>query len=506
MPEDDDAVDVVYETVSPKDANFMVYNVDDSDMASDAENQPPAESTPLTSPSNEGKAAEESESANGPKGSQSSRSSPEVVNGSQKSPIIIDVEVPPVASDIAPSDAPANPEKSNITYPDPFGSLEDPYNEKGSVSERLSVDAGDDDDGDDVDIRDWDEYDKSDSEEDSSSQLSAEASDLGSGARELIYAALSYKPPYVESGDLEDVGIPSKLMRESDSDCPSLAVEKPEASMLGKTTSNVHSGFQPEIPEQASSRQFPGLYWTSPKPNTHLAPHSNSNERCCDPGFPPTTSVSSYSPMGTNQVNHPQPSYAPGDSCTTGYYTHAVPQLPLREDAEKSKPLGESPSVQGNSKPGPSNPSAKRVSVSDVVEQSSGVKQPSQQPLKRKAHEMESDSFQSELAEIESYLGQSAGVNTSMGRDSDNEESFSQDAQPRTSDSGAKCSASQLRELPPIDAHSSGQEPPRKRVNTGQRSRMGGLAAHATTALVGAMLGGLGTIVALASLPPEYFQ
>ena len=133
-------------------------------------------------------------------------------------------------------------------------------------------------------------------------------------------------------------------------------------------------------------------------------------------------------------------------------------------------------------------------------------------PLKRKANEMETDSlaFDPDTADL-SFLEQATTGSFSLGAVDASQESFSQDAQPRVSGGEAKGSASQFTDLLyPIEENRSmptprGQ-PPRKRVKTNKKSRAGSFATHATTAIVGALLGGLGTIVALASLPPGYFH
>ncbi|KAJ5115138.1 hypothetical protein NUU61_000897 [Penicillium alfredii] len=57
-----------------------------------------------------------------------------------------------------------------------------------------------------------------------------------------------------------------------------------------------------------------------------------------------------------------------------------------------------------------------------------------------------------------------------------------------------------------ISSALSESEPPRKRVKPGHSSLSRNLASHAATAIISAVLGGLGTIAALAALPPDYFS
>lgn len=117
--------------------------------------------------------------------------------------------------------------------------------------------------------------------------------------------------------------------------------------------------------------------------------------------------------------------------------------------------------------------------------------------LKRKASEMESESFADENSPF---------TNIILGKMNASQESFSQDAQPKTRDVETERLTPLLDEVAVRSERGPGDQPPQKRVKSAQKPLMGSFATHATTAIVGAMLGGLGTIVALASVPPEYFH
>jgi chemotaxis response regulator CheB len=92
-------------------------------------------------------------------------------------------------------------------------------------------------------------------------------------------------------------------------------------------------------------------------------------------------------------------------------------------------------------------------------------------------------------------------------------QSFSQDAQrPQPLEAYSQdtnlntISSTQLQDAITSALSENASEPPRKRVKATHPTRSKTLASHAATAVVGALLGGLGTIAMLAALPPNYFH
>ncbi|KAL4943426.1 hypothetical protein BDV06DRAFT_138388 [Aspergillus oleicola] len=112
---------------------------------------------------------------------------------------------------------------------------------------------------------------------------------------------------------------------------------------------------------------------------------------------------------------------------------------------------------------------------------------------KRKAAEMESEPTENE-----------ASVAPPESHEPTNDDVDLPDAQPQTTAADLNSSASQLAT---VSLSESIKEPevverPSKRAKTTHRRSLG---SHAATAIVGAVVGAVGTIAALASLPPDYF-
>ncbi|OJJ48756.1 hypothetical protein ASPZODRAFT_141014 [Penicilliopsis zonata CBS 506.65] len=152
-----------------------------------------------------------------------------------------------------------------------------------------------------------------------------------------------------------------------------------------------------------------------------------------------------------------------------------------------------------------------RVSIADILDATDPEHtDPPRVTLKRKAPEMEMDSIIS--APIESQVHSAP----------DNAMSMSQDAQPQNisgpvdlsqlsaiSSTGDKPSANEEAEAsqPPVSPLSRSEEPLRKKARVeNEAPHARGYISHAATALVGAVVGGLGTIALLASLPPDFFN
>jgi hypothetical protein len=153
-----------------------------------------------------------------------------------------------------------------------------------------------------------------------------------------------------------------------------------------------------------------------------------------------------------------------------------------------------------------------RLSIADIVDASdwtatSGVK-PSR---KRKAPEMESD-----LEELDQDLEGDFPHVTSVDIydlldkqfTSGSAESFSQDAQPQVAPVDLDASLSHLTVTQnPSDAPKAAK-PAAKIERPSKRQRVSGAGSfrsHVASALLGAMVGGLGTVALLASLPTDYF-
>lgn len=161
-----------------------------------------------------------------------------------------------------------------------------------------------------------------------------------------------------------------------------------------------------------------------------------------------------------------------------------------------------------------------RLCISDIVDSRSQEARPAQGlPPKRKADEMESVAmpqappYPDEFADHSSVDAYASGANTVPLGTSErviNKENFSQDAQPRPSlpdldDSTQHTGLYSIPEDRPEESKSVPDvERPSKRLKTSDEGR-GRFVTHAATALAGAVVGGLGTIALLASLPPDYF-
>lgn len=603
MPEDDDdVIEVVNDPAHAQYTTTTTNNVDDSDIASDSENHQVAEeSTPLTSPSTNGKDSAEAKSEDEPKKDQNSRHTSEALNGSEQSPIVLDREKSAVTvridlSGSLDSDDSGNEDDTNSHYAHD-------ERENGSDSEGDSMSP-------ELDCCDRDEQ-LAGCDYDSASDESDE--DIHSKGLGGMSPSANYRPPYVEVDDdvdnasvlscASDIGSApeSKLERDLErildsptddkddlrrlekaksilgSQCHDILAGRPMPdTSFGDTAAPEKFGILTDHPDKlqiGDAHEVDSLIM--PKCSVPLVPGAVPSERLGDlavshhpHSLPPARRPSffqSYPAMDGNRCTlpvypgweKPYMSYHDGPfmisdpsmyngSCAAGEHAHAARlgfhptgnllDGPWYQPAEPTATPGQlelsSSSVSGSSEPqhdsghvkaNQGSPAdermlvkKKRVSISDIVHAPS-VEDKSEQKesLKRKADEMEMESLSDPVAATKSSAEHAdlstidySAVNASEG-------SFSQDAQPRASEGGTKSSPSQLSDLQPIEEHQPGQsapqsihedQPPRKRVNTGQSPRVGSIASHATTALVGAVVGGLGTIVALASLPPEYFQ
>ncbi|KAF7159089.1 hypothetical protein CNMCM5623_004322 [Aspergillus felis] len=193
-------------------------------------------------------------------------------------------------------------------------------------------------------------------------------------------------------------------------------------------------------------------------------------------------------------------------------------QRPNEEDVESQD---DSSRVDLQSKPhlvssmagsGATRDSNTRLSIADIVDTSewtatSGVK-PSR---KRKAPEMESDSEELDQ-DLAGHFPHATSVDICDLFDnqftSGSAETFSQDAQPQVAPVDLDASLSHLMATQNPNAAPKATKPATKNDRPSKRQRVSGagsFGSHVASALLGAMVGGLGTVALLASLPTDYF-
>ncbi|PYH29834.1 FHA domain protein [Aspergillus neoniger CBS 115656] len=135
---------------------------------------------------------------------------------------------------------------------------------------------------------------------------------------------------------------------------------------------------------------------------------------------------------------------------------------------------------------------------------------PANKPLKRKAEEIDGSSGSSEL-DVATYHRDGVDSAVTSASQSSDQETCYPDAQPQMPTDQQEI-PSQLadldsaNELPSVDDPINDAEttaPPTKRAKT---SSTGRFASHAASAALGVAIGAFGTIAALASLPPDYFE
>lgn len=152
-----------------------------------------------------------------------------------------------------------------------------------------------------------------------------------------------------------------------------------------------------------------------------------------------------------------------------------------------------------------------RVSIADIVDESTSEVHYSGQrnSLKRKAADMES-----QPAEFGGFSLPESFGDAQMAAVCSDAASSLPDAQPQTPMKVFDNSASQITDIPaitelekprPVAPEASEGEPRRKRVKVTNGSRRSSFAGYAVSALIGAVVGGIGTVAALASLPPDFF-
>lgn len=149
-----------------------------------------------------------------------------------------------------------------------------------------------------------------------------------------------------------------------------------------------------------------------------------------------------------------------------------------------------------------------RVSIADIVD----TQATQGQPPKRKIDEMNPEESLPDSAAIYTF-----DANPTPLDDDSSKEAYSQDAQPQPLLDNFNCSTQAsgmhtiIDEMP---APAPEEERPSKRVKLSEemhgeayRERRGrGFVSHAATAIASALVGGVGTVALLASLPPDYFS
>ena len=548
--EEDDVIEVAYDSMPAKDTAIHTYNVEDSDGASDSENHPREDSTPLTSPSSN-KPSVESNPDDKSKADHESENVSEDLQGSRQSPIVLDSEQP--AEETAFSDL--NSDGHPTKYDEDNGRYES------------DDDSGSDDASYCVELDSCIEDEQSVDEDDSSSdQMSVHYSgqDDVSMKSSHIPMKLNYKCPCVEEDDMEDGSILS-CVSEAGSLFDSRRKEVLENIVRFETSHDGHLAESRCKPRDQSPLKMgdtttpkssgpPSLPMLNEKPGDLLVNYHQGIDRgrpFIDPCVPVTGSQygisylpiyeNSYSPYQDGPFMIDQPNSGNNGSGTTDFAdvarsnnhaeNFAGEQVQQSEKSAHRQSVNqelehgqahveqnESPSVEKDEH----HPMKDLDSMDDLID---WVEEKSFQnePLKRKADQMEKESPSDIAATSKSHSESVDRSHIDQPAISPCEGPFFQDAQPRIPEGGLKCSPSQLSDLQPIKdpqptqnaASSRKEQPPGKRAKTGkryrvekksQKSRKGSVARYATTALVGAVVGGLGTIAALASLPPEYFQ
>lgn len=533
-----DVVEIVYDSVTPlKEETTCSSDIDNSDAGSDVEDRPACEhSTPITSPS--------------VKGTEFQKDSLDTssLDGSRQSPIVLDAEQPLVTPRMTPP---------LVNRPDSDATTTDnrPFDFVGHDLEQLSRSGSPV--GADPTAEDWDgEEENFDLEEDdsmsqSSYGLGTEESDRDDDS-EVAGCTEPLETPFNTGSSFETAATShcsapgEEQVREhtpeptKDDSTAYVGVDRSEAC----GSDGIATTVQPQNKEQTPNK-FGGVsYNTVPfqddwasmsKPCSISSPHFRPMDRSLDPPLPslqyssfptpmddwtppvfPVTGNSSYGPPSLQAPCSPRMAYMDGpfvnsrsrsatrhvcnapnvtnlanfgnNSLESHYGAHAsernygLPQPGLSSLCSGRAEEADKLAVE-------STPMKTRVSIADIVEASSEAR-PCQRPsMKRKAEDMELDSPDTSLSS-----GQVLGSQ---------EESFSQEAQRQISLEDLQDSTIDLH---PVKVSSCEAERPRKRTKTAQNSRTRNIASHAATALVGAVVGGVGTVALLASLPPDFFH
>ncbi|KAF4212624.1 hypothetical protein CNMCM8980_000576 [Aspergillus fumigatiaffinis] len=181
-----------------------------------------------------------------------------------------------------------------------------------------------------------------------------------------------------------------------------------------------------------------------------------------------------------------------------------------RVDLQSKKPH----TVSSMAGAGATQDSNTRLSIADIVDTSEWTATSGVEPSrKRKALEMESDSEELDQ-DLAGHFPDVTSVDICDLFDnqfvSGSAESFSQDAQPQVAPVNLDASLSHLTGIHTAAKTQNPNDAPKaaKHERPSKRQRVSGsgsFGSHVATALLGAMVGGLGTVALLASLPTDYF-
>ena len=520
--DDNDLIEVVKDSVTTKEISTENLDSDDSDQSPDAENDNPMDnSTPITSPSNKEASVSESKPT---KTSNDGNSDP--LDGSSHSPIVLDGEEPLVTPRRTPSPANLNSSDDSISDTNEPDAVDHDSDRASSISDYPQPDIpplGDvcyNEEG-LIDYSDYSDYEQN--HEHASEACSSDGSDSSDDDSEVdsgsdgssshpgnidekqqpmtdfgAQATTDGGPTVVESDELglnnmfqqPNLGQPhlSSLWPISKPDATpgsSLqSTEKSDAPRLPSLQTLSSNGWEPEIirPLPQSAGMFSTMRRAGPQ---YTCRPMSRQPRPVDYGFG-SHSNANYMPLAEKSIHH------------TGAWTDKGPQqfntgYLNQSDVSSTSVLN---NTQAEREPNT------RVSIADIVDKltpDSGAARDAS--LKRKAVDEEPNPVG---ASIYTSDASPAPLENGQPEHKADNDTFSQDAQPQLSMADLD-SSTQVTGIQSIDEPKSAPEEvrPSKRMKTEPQGR--GFASHAATAIAGALVGGLGTVALLASLPPDYF-
>ncbi|EAW11624.1 FHA domain protein [Aspergillus clavatus NRRL 1] len=559
VPDDDDdeQIEIADDSV-PLDSPFSgSRDQDDSDSSSDSDNQQPIEiSTPMTSP------LKKEALSNLPERKISERATSVecLMSGSQQSPIPLDEDNPEQPL-VTPRMTPPTVED---TYASSYAGTSIVMEEDMDEPDLAAFTGGQSCTGSDY----WEENEEQDDSEDEASELSSymdtDALDQAvhptaggncvpeEGYKTLMTSArgpsnlkntngwlmnsddssaplASIRNEYLKTRAFSPISGPSQPPTEFLTDPVSAPLIWPSIPASNGTTS-VPSRFN----ENSIKPSLPYFHYNNSALRTEDWPpartvysiehnYPNSTARYTDGPF-----VNSQSQKGMDRGNANNGAHSNGVGPAIVGESHPVQ---CQRNPNVSHPMGENIAVKIPSEvqedsannAGISQRLKTRLAIADIVDTSTWVPiQGGNQPRKRKASEMDSDSEGPDGAlQTPVDLQSTKGLNT---------DSFSQNAQPHVATCDLASLHSHLTQLHPVTESQAtdhlrnptlvGERPLKKmKMSTpgpsgsnaadsslnGNAQRPGNFKTHAASALLGAVVGGLGTIAILASLPTDYF-
>lgn len=232
-----------------------------------------------------------------------------------------------------------------------------------------------------------------------------------------------------------------------------------------------------------------------------------------------TLSEEGYAREGTQQMKSQYPQNEPQLGPRLGSYEHTNNASPVNGGTFTAENPWRQESQQFEKR---QDPEQSGVPATSVLDSPRGDCEPNTHtsiadnglPLKRKSDEMEPDE---PLSYPDSAALYTFDANPTPLDDDSSKETYSQDAQPQLSPSNFNSStqASGMHTIiDEVPAPAPEEERSSKRVKLSEKvhgeehreKRGGGFVSHAATAIAGALVGGVGTVALLASLPPDYFS